>query len=672
VADLPRLRRFYGRERELDHIVNLLDARASTLLVPGIAGIGKTTVAAKLVEQFTHRRNILYHRCQDWEGARAFLESVAEWLANIGDPTFSDYLAATPVPQASDAARMIVDGLSGAPCLMILDDYHKVTDATLHNVIQGMTLNLIDADELVGLVLFSRSFKPVVAAKDAEGRISSFVLPLDGLDPAATRKLLSGFADLSDEQWLHIHGLSRGHPLVLELINRGAHTDAYHESLEAYVSMEIFSKLSAEQKRVLSAIAVFREAVSLDALAEQSLDLDVLESLVEQGLARQADASTVDVHDLIREFLLRSLDEQQRQDLHRRCVAWYADNHDTPEQAIEYIHHLLECEEHQQAAVMLSTEGRKLVSRGHMEVLTLLERLPMDDIPSLDRARLRQITGEVLALQGRLGASFEVLEHALSDADAQIAAEVRSTLADVALKQGRADEALSMHREALEGFIAIADEQGAARSYNNMGYLLRRKNDTKGALEAYGQVEKILSSSSNPAGLVASRISLARAFLDLGETDRAREHAIASYEATQDQEEGMLHARAQAVLGRYYARMQDRELALHHYSNAVEVMAQGGDVVATVEISMLLGEVHEDAGSVEEATEQYRQALVIAESNDLRMQIGELLSKLGGVTPDKQRRMEYLQRALTVFRELGAQSRMRDVQAQVHAAVMNR
>ena len=54
------------------------------------------------------------------------------------------------------------------------------------------------------------------------------------------------------------------------------------------------------------------------------------------------------------------------------------------------------------------------------------------------------------------------------------------------------------------------------------------------------------------------------------------------------------------------------------------------------------------------------------------MQIGELLSKLGGVTPDKQRRMEYLQRALTVFRELGAKSRMRDVQAQVHAAVMNR
>ena len=80
----------------------------------------------------------------------------------------------------------------------------------------------------------------------------------------------------------------------------------------------------------------------------------------------------------------------------------------------------------------------------------------------------------------------------------------------------------------------------------------------------------------------------------------------------------------------------------------------------------------QDAGRTEEAMEHYREALVLAEANDLRMQIGELLSRLGGVAPDKQRRMEYLQRALSVFRELGAKSRMREVQAQVHRAVMSR
>ena len=335
-----------------------------------------------------------------------------------------------------------------------------------------------------------------------------------------------------------------------------------------------------------------------------------------------------------------------------------------------------DCEELEEAVHLLTNEGRGLVSKGHMEVLTLLERVPFAELEGSEGARLHQLSGEVLALQGRLDEAQTALHSALEGAvdakDQRTASEVRSTLADVSLKQGRPDEALDLHREALKGFISLEDEQGATRTYNNMGYLLRRKSDQKAALDAYAQVETILATSADPDALVGSRISLARAFLDLGEVDRARDHAIKAFETTNGDDEAMLHARAQAVLGRFYAKVKDTELALHHYSSAVEALSHGGDVLATVEISILLGEVHEDGGRVDEATEQYRQALVIAEANDLRMQIGELLSKLGGVTPDKQRRMEYLQRALTVFRELGAKTRMRDVQAQVHAAVMNR
>ena len=155
-----------------------------------------------------------------------------------------------------------------------------------------MSLALLGSEEKIGLVIFSRSFKPVVPTKDAEGRIASLVLPLDGLDPESGRKLLTSFDSLEDEQWLHIHGLSRGHPLVLELINRGASAGAFHETLENYVTVEIFSKLSAEEKRVLSALSIFREPVALEALAQQGLNTDELDGLVESGLARQADSET--------------------------------------------------------------------------------------------------------------------------------------------------------------------------------------------------------------------------------------------------------------------------------------------------------------------------------------------------------------------------------------------
>ena len=281
----------------------------------------------------------------------------------------------------------------------------------------------------------------------------------------------------------------------------------------------------------------------------------------------------------------------------------------------------------------------------------------------------------MLSLLGR----FDEAEQAFSDAKSpaestgqnDVIADIMSNLADIALKRGESDSSLSMHKEALELYISMNDALGAARSYSNMGYILRRTGNKEKALEAYSEVEKILSSDDAEV-LIPARIVLARALLDLGENDRARNHALSAFESTESSDDPILHARAQAVLGRYYAKSEDADLALHHYTDALSTMGEAGDPLALVEVSILLGEVLQDSGRIEEALERYREALIISEANDLRMQIGELLARLGGVAPDRQRRMEYLQRALSVFRELGAQTRMREVQMMVHSAVMGR
>jgi len=675
LGDLPRLRHFYGRENELDNMYNLLEARATTLLVPGIAGIGKTTMASKLIERFMHRRNLLYHRCQDWEGSRSFFESVGEWLANIGDSTFADYIATTPVPKPAEAANLLINALEGTPTLIVVDDFHKVSDSTLHQTFQAMALGLLGSEEKIGLVLFSRSFKPVVPSKDAEGRIASLVLPLDGLDSLSGRKLLSSFTDLQDEQWLYIHGISRGHPLVLELINRGASATAFHETLENYVTVEIFSKLSAEQKRVLSVLSIFREPVSIDALTEQNLDIDTLDSLVEQGLARQVDSEIYDVHDLIREFLLRSIDEQTKFELHAKCSTWYKKSSQTPGYTIELIFHLLSSDNMAEAASLVVEDGRTLISQGHMELLGLIDSITLEDVPQEMLANILQFKGEILSLLGRFEeaktAFGSAQEQALKVKSHSIQAEALSALADISLKQGSLDESLIMHKEALEIFIKQKDAVGAARSYNNMGYLLRRKNDNSKAIESYSEVERILDENDDPE-LISSQLILARSLMDLGEIERSRDHALTAFDKTEKSNNKQLHARAQAVLGRYYAKVGDLDVASHHYSQALDAMNEEGDILAMVDITILLGEVLQDSGKNDEAMEHFREALVIAEANDLRMQIGELLIRLGSVAPEKSRRMEYLQRALAVFRELGAKSRMREVQNRVHNAVMGR
>ena len=88
------------------------------------------------------------------------------------------------------------------------------------------------------------------------------------------------------------------------------------------------------------------------------------------------------------------------------------------------------------------------------------------------------------------------------------------------MKQGNLDESLNMHRDALEIFIKLKDAIGAARSYNNMGYILRRKNDKSKALESYGEVETILQEHDD-SELIGSQLILARSLMDLGEIERA-------------------------------------------------------------------------------------------------------------------------------------------------------
>ena len=670
--DLPRMRRFFGRDHEISQMADILEAESTTLLVPGIAGIGKTALAAKLLERFTHRRNMLYHRCQDWEGSRAFLEACAEWLSMIGNNDLSDYVSSTPVPQVNMAVNLIVEGLENSPALIVIDDLHKVADENFVAILGGLTLRVPDSNEL-GLVMFSRSFRMVVPEADSSGATVTHFIPLEGLDQDSSRQILTAMPDIDLQQFLHIYTLSRGHPLVLELINRGSVGETFHATLEAFVEKEIFSKLSGPQKRLLGAIAVFREPMPLESLIGLNADIDLLDDLVEKGLARRIDTDFYDVHDLVREFLVRSMDESLKAELHTNAVEWYRTRTETAAEKIEFIHHLNASGDLETLAEVLQRSGRGLVKSGHIELLGILRGLESDGFDAVHWGLIRELRGDILSLQGRWVEAEEEYAAAIPIARkhkrAASLARLMAARADIAVKRGAVDDALELHRQALEIQVAARDAVGAARSYINMGYIFRRRRDTRHALEVYGNVEELLDAEDDPE-LMDARVRLAAAFLEMGELDRARDHALAAHDGTIDKGMDTLHARSRAVLGRYYANVKDNDLALLHYSAALEILSEATDPHSAVEVEILLGQVLSDVGRKAEAAEHYLDGLSVAESNDFRLLQGELLARLGEVETDRSARMNYLQRSLTVFRELGAVDRMRDVQTAVHRAIM--
>ena len=225
-------------------------------------------------------------------------------------------------------------------------------------------------------------------------------MPLDGLDQEASRKILTTMQDIEMPQFLHIHSLSRGHPLVLELINRGSVGGTFHETLEEFVEKEIFSRLSGAEKRLLGAIAVFREPMPLEAISAIDMETDLLDDLVEKGLARQADSENYDVHDLVREFLTRSMEDSLKQSLHANAVEWYRSRKDDPSESIEHIHHLHESGDIEGLASALSEEGHKLVKAGHIELLGILRVLEARLFGPRTRFVIHELTGDILSVQG--------------------------------------------------------------------------------------------------------------------------------------------------------------------------------------------------------------------------------------------------------------------------------
>ena len=206
---------------------------------------------------------------------------------------------------------------------------------------------------------------------------------------------------------------------------------------------------------------------------------------------------------------------------------------ETAVEKIEFIHHLNASGNMDTLAEVLQQDGRELVKSGHIELLGILRGLESDGFSAIEWGLIRELRGDILSIQGRWDEAEEEYAAAIPTAkkhkEAKTLARLLSARADIAMKGGAMDDALELHRQALEIQIAKRDAVGASKSYINMGYIFRRRRDTRHALEVYGNVEELLDTETDPS-LMDARVRLASAFLEMGELDRARDHAMAAHD----------------------------------------------------------------------------------------------------------------------------------------------
>jgi ATP/maltotriose-dependent transcriptional regulator MalT len=274
----PDTSTFVGRESELSAFTSRLE-QSHLVVITGMAGVGKTALAAALAQQHGVPAFTFWHTFHPDESIETLIWQMAGYLGFHGRRDLWDLLyrarqggSQPPPPEVlfNYLLQMLrADSGTQGGYLLCLDDFHFVYDEPLFDRLIGALLRAIRAGEL-RLILTSRRVPGFASSGDFE--------PLTGLSFADTKALLAArqvhLADkLVHDVYLTTGGNAQLLILAANALQRSRSPAALVNRLidagdiEDYLIREVDEALSAEERRVMSAMAVLlgypatREAV---------------------------------------------------------------------------------------------------------------------------------------------------------------------------------------------------------------------------------------------------------------------------------------------------------------------------------------------------------------------------------------------------------------------------
>ncbi|MGW5572584.1 protein kinase domain-containing protein [Nocardia thailandica] len=390
------------RQRLLDILRAGGNRRLAVLHAP--AGFGKSTVAAQWRQELVARDVAavawlgLDH---DDDNEIWFLAHLIEAIRRVR-PDLGVGLDQVLEQRPADAVAFVVATLideihaSGRGVVVIVDDWHRVTDPAVHKVMENLLDNgchhlrfVITSREQAGLPS-SR-----MRVRDELVEIGSDQLRLTARE---TRQILverNGFA-LTDEQVEQIHAVTDGWPAAVQLISlslRGNPDPAQlletlgadKHGIREYLAENVLDTMEPEMLEFLMAISV-TERVN-GSLAAVLAEVDDGSALLEEAERRELFLRRVD-HDpdwfrmqpLFAEHLRARLDRRypgRAKVLHRKAARWYAE-HQLLRKSVD---HALAATDMKLAADLLESGGMDLIDGSRLATLLgSVSKLPVQQV----------------------------------------------------------------------------------------------------------------------------------------------------------------------------------------------------------------------------------------------------------------------------------------------------
>lgn len=616
----PRPKYFFGREEELKEIDKWLRSKKmKVLVVKGIAGIGKTTLLAKVASEEKEKR-IFWYKFHNWSTLRNLLSHLSEFLMEFQRDALKLYLDENRVIDIGDVQALLATQLKDVDALLIFDDFQGANDQIL-DLFESL-IEVIGGLDHVKMVLLGREIPKFYDRRDV--LVSKLIseLQLNGLDKNSSLKLLRK-RKIEKENFDRIYEATKGHPLSLELVEftKG---EIGKRSIEQFLSEEVLKRLGDKEKRLLRFASVFRYPVKSEAFLsfpkeenKEMITHETIDDLVEMSLLISPD-SLYDVHDVIREFFYKRLNPELKNEYHKKVAEYFEDEADDLALIEAQYHHI--AAGNQEKAVELALQhGEHLINIGYLEeFLEILASISKEGLSTPDLLTLLTMEGDILTTFGQWDGAKELFEMSLRAAkksdDAIGIAQAYYKIGAIHYRKGALDEALSLNLESLKILKDGKEPLELAKLYNNIGVIHWKKKAFQKAIKNYKKSLEIAQD-------LGDRRGVARALNNLG---------IVHWE------KGKL------------------DEAIDYYSRSLKIAERMGDRQTVAILYDNLGEAFRKKDDAKKAILYYKKSLELSEKLGFRWQIAEVYRNMGKIYKGEEGK-KYLKKAYDMFLSLGAE-----------------
>ena len=625
-------------------------------VVEAPAGSGKTTLTAQWQAAEPGRPFAWLSLDESDNDPSQFWTYVVEALRTVAGPEFGSSALAL-LSAREDVRTLALPALINELAalrrnvVLVLDDYHAIIDAAIHEELAYLLERLPPTLEVV---LTTRVSPPLRLARlRARGELVHIRAGELRFNPAEAAELLAGLGlELSEgdvaqlqartEGWaagLYLAALSlRGRDDAHEFVSRFAGDD---RDLADYLGGEVLDDQPDDLRRFLLRTSILRRmcASLCDAVLGEASSLGVLAEIERSNLflvPLDDRREWYRYHHLFGQLLALELHRGEPQlvpELHRRASSWLRESGDVS----EAIHHSAAAGDLAAAADLIAEHWRPYFNHGRLAtVAAWLDSLPAETVEG-DR-RLASARAWLALDFGRLEEAvrwIELAEAAGGELDAQTAllgAVCRFKLGDVpaALEDARQATELAPDRTSFEHAVA----------YCLVGVILHWTRRDEEAERTLAEALELLRAGMNDLGAAYALGYLALIEAERGSLDRAEELAMAALQEGDDPafpEHFVLTiahlARAEALKRR--GSLIEAEMAA---ARAYELSRRGAGRPEMAVALIALAEARHSAGAPGEAQQLLEQAsAVVSECVDA----GAILA----LVEDAQRRLLSRRRA---------------------------